>query len=234
MEKGEDCKYEEVRPREFTRISVNWSSAGRDSESPASSDSQWDFPNDDWCDFSSHNYSSASVAVLTEDSDFSAGQISDLVDSPIISTQECSIPEHSLDMTLNYPVLDFDSLVIMEFAEHEHRRVLVDHFCNVLTHLLVFREDTGNPFRQMIPPFSDRRSPVLDVVLAFSSSHLEHKGIRSEENSIYFHNKALQGLGKLIDDFEESNKEEILSTIMLLVYYEVVSASVTSVTVTQD
>jgi hypothetical protein len=124
---------------------------------------------------------------------------------------------------LNLQLLDSDSLVFMEFAEHQHRRALVDHFCNILSHLLVFRDDTGNPFRQLIVPISQASSPVLDVLLAFSSSHLEHKTIQNEEQSLYFHNKALQGLAKLIDDFEESNKEEILSAIVLLVYYEVVS-----------
>ena len=71
--------------------------------------------------------------------------------------------------------------------------------------------------------------PVLDVLLAFSSSHLEHRGIQDEGKSLHLYNKALQGLGRLIDNFDKANKEEVLSTIMLLVYYEVVSMKTASI-----
>lgn len=212
-----------MRPRELKRVSVNRSSTLRDSESPASSDSLWDYPNDCWHDFNAQNYSSTSVGFWTEDLDYSADQISDFFDSPMFSGSEWPTPEYDMGVTFNYSLPDLDSSVFMEFAEHRHRRALIDHFCNILSHLLVFRENTGNPFRQLILPISHASSPVLDILLAFSSSHLEHKGVQSEEKSLYFHNKALQGLAKLIEDFEYSNKEEVLSTIMLLVYHEAVS-----------
>jgi hypothetical protein len=98
----------------------------------------------------------------------------------------------------------------------------VDHFCNVLSHLIVFKEDTGNPFRQLVLPLSHACSPVMNAIFALSSAHLEYKGIENEEKSLDFHNKALQGLAQLIEQNDPANREEVLGAIMLLVYYEVV------------
>lgn len=120
------------------------------------------------------------------------------------------------------PLLDFSAPVYMEFTDRRNRRALVDHFCNVLSHLIVFKEDTGNPFRQLVLPLSHASSPVMNAIFALSSAHLEYKGIENEEKSLDFHNKALQGLAQLIEQ-NDGNREEILGAIMLLVYYEVVS-----------
>jgi hypothetical protein len=121
------------------------------------------------------------------------------------------------------PLLDFSAPVYMEFTDKRNRRALVDHFCNVLSHLIVFKEDTGNPFRQLVLPLSHGSSPVMNAIFALSSAHLEYKGIENEEKSLDFHNKALQGLAQLIEQNDQVNREEILGAIMLLVYYEVVS-----------
>lgn len=121
------------------------------------------------------------------------------------------------------PLLEFSAPVFMEFTEKKNRRALVDHFCNVLSHLIVFKEDTGNPFRQLVLPLSHASSPVMNAIFALSSAHLEYRGIENEEKSLYFHNRALQGLAQLIDQNEQANREEVLGAIMLLVYYEVVS-----------
>jgi hypothetical protein len=99
----------------------------------------------------------------------------------------------------------------------------VDHFCNVLSHLIVFKEDTGNPFRQLVLPLSHASSPVMNAIFALSSAHLEYRGIENEEKSLDFHNRALQGLAQLIEQNQHANREEVLGAIMLLVYYEVVS-----------
>lgn len=115
----------------------------------------------------------------------------------------------------------------MEFTEKRNRRVLIDHFCNVLSHLIVFKEDTGNPFRQLVLPLSHASSPVMNAIFALSSAHLEYRGIENEEKSLDFHNRALQGLAQLIDQNDPTHKEEILGAIMLLVYYEVVSLPLT-------
>jgi Fungal specific transcription factor domain len=120
------------------------------------------------------------------------------------------------------PLLEFCSPVFQEFTERKNRRALVDHFCNVLSHLIVFKEDTGNPFRQLVLPLSHASSPVMNAIFALSSAHLEYRGIENEEKSLDFHNRALQGLAQLIEQNEYGNREEVLGAIMLLVYYEVV------------
>lgn len=121
------------------------------------------------------------------------------------------------------PLLEFSAPAYLEFSGRTSRRALVDHFCNVLSHLIVFKEDTGNPFRQLVLPLSASSSPVLNAIFALSSAHLEYGGVENEEKSLDFHNRALQGLAKLIDQNEKANRDEILGAIMLLVYYEVVS-----------
>ena len=121
------------------------------------------------------------------------------------------------------PLNQFGAPLYNEFTEKKNRRALVDHFCNVLSHLIVFKEDTGNPFRQLVLPLSHASSPVMNAIFAISSAHLEYRGVQNPERSLDFHNKALQGLAKLIDQNEQSNREEVLGAIMLLVYYEVVS-----------
>ena len=123
------------------------------------------------------------------------------------------------------PLLEFSAPVFMEFTEKKNRRALVDHFCNVLSHLIVFKEDTGNPFRQLVLPLSHASSPVMNAIFALSSAHLEYRGIENDEKSLDFHNRALQGLAQLIDQNEQANREEVLGAIMLLVYYEVVSST---------
>lgn len=121
------------------------------------------------------------------------------------------------------PLQEFGAPLFMEFTDMKNRRALVDHFCNVLSHLIVFKEDTGNPFRQLVLPLSHASSPVMNAIFALSSAHLEYRGVENPEKSLDFHNKALQGLAQLIDQNEQANKEEVLGAIMLLVYYEVVS-----------
>lgn len=121
------------------------------------------------------------------------------------------------------PLGEFGAPLYMEFTQKRNRRSLVDHFCNVLSHLLVFKEDTGNPFRQLVLPLSHKSPPVLNAIYALSSAHLEHRGVENEEKSLDFHSNALQGLAMLIDQKDQSTRDEVLGAIMLLVYYEVVS-----------
>ena len=123
------------------------------------------------------------------------------------------------------PLLEFSAPVFMEFTDKRNRRALVDHFCNVLSHLIVFKEDTGNPFRQLVLPLSHASSPVMNAIFALSSAHLEFRGIQNEERSLAFHDIALQGLAQLIEQNDPVNREEVLGAIMLLVYYEVVRTS---------
>lgn len=122
------------------------------------------------------------------------------------------------------PTLDFCIPAFNEFSDRPGRRALVDHFCNVLSHLIVFREESGNPFQQLVLPLSYNSSPVMNAIYALASAHLEYRGVSTGEKSLYFHNEAIQGLAHLIEGGGKANhKNELLAAIMLLVYYEVVS-----------
>lgn len=121
------------------------------------------------------------------------------------------------------PLFDFCAPAFSEFSDKQNRRALVDHFCNVLSHLIVFREETGNPFQQLVLPLTRRDSPVTYAIFALASAHLEYRGVENAEKSLYFHNMAIRGVAQLIQDGSKVNRNEILAAIMLLVYYECVS-----------
>lgn len=121
------------------------------------------------------------------------------------------------------PLLEFIAPVFSEFSERPNRRALVDHFCNVLSHRIVFREETGNPFQQLILPLTRKSPPVMNAIFALACAHLEHRGVENPERSLYFHNRAIQGVAQLIQLNDKVNRNEILAAIMLLVYYECVS-----------
>ncbi|KAF5003387.1 hypothetical protein FDECE_10066 [Fusarium decemcellulare] len=119
------------------------------------------------------------------------------------------------------PRFEFCSPVFSEFSDRTNRRALVDHFCNVLSHLIVFREENGNPFQQLVLPLCQESPAVTNAVFALASAHLEYRGVSNDEKSVYFHNKAIQGLARLIQKGAGVNRNELLAAIMLLVYYEV-------------
>ncbi|KFY01972.1 hypothetical protein V497_02222 [Pseudogymnoascus sp. VKM F-4516 (FW-969)] len=122
--------------------------------------------------------------------------------------------------TVPMSLLELNVPAFTEFSEKRNRRALVDYFCNVFSHLVVFSEDPGDPFRQLILPLARKESPVINAIYALSSAHLESRGVHTEEKSSYFHNKATRGLARLINHQERSSKEDVLGAIMLLVYYE--------------
>lgn len=118
------------------------------------------------------------------------------------------------------PSSQYNSPAFEEFSRRRNRRVLVDHFCNVLSHLLVFKEEPGNPFRDFILPLASRSPPVMNAIYALSAAHMEHRGIENEERSLDFHSRTLQGLAHLIAD-HKTTRDEALAVIVLLLYYEV-------------
>ncbi|KAH6848270.1 fungal-specific transcription factor domain-containing protein [Chaetomium sp. MPI-CAGE-AT-0009] len=118
------------------------------------------------------------------------------------------------------PLLEFFSPTFSEFSEKQNRRALVDHFCNVLSHLIVFREESGNPFQQLVLPLTRGNSPVTYAIFALACAHLEYRGVENAEKSLYFHNMAIRGVAELIHHSSEVSRNEILAAIMLLVYYE--------------
>ena len=123
------------------------------------------------------------------------------------------------------PLAEFRGPAYLEFSDRPNRRALVDHFCGVLSHLIVFREESGNPFQQLVLPLTRRSSAVMNAIYALASAHLEYRGVTNNEKSMYFHNQAIQGLAKMIEREGGVNSNELLATIMLLVYYEVVCRS---------
>lgn len=147
---------------------------------------------------------------------------------PLVSatTQSTRIPTLALIAPVNVPspLFEFSSPVYAEFSERTNRRALVDHFCNVLSHLIVFREECGNPFQQLVLPMCHNSQSVTNAVYALASAHLEFRGVENKEKSMYFHNKSIQGLARLIERGADGNRNELLAAIMLLVYYEVVSS----------
>ncbi|KAJ2903904.1 uncharacterized protein MKZ38_009190 [Zalerion maritima] len=146
--------------------------------------------------------------------------------------QTTSVPETSMAMVsstsssdspyiASNPIMDLHFPCFFEFVDRPNRRALVDHFCNVMSHLIVFREERGNPFQQLILPLSHRSKPVMNALCALASAHLEYRGIQNPESSMHFHNMAIQGLAKLIEHDNKSNRNELLAAIILMVYYEV-------------
>lgn len=137
-----------------------------------------------------------------------------------------SIPSPSLPGLSSQPQLKFLSPLYGEFADHHRRRTLVDHFCNVLSRLIVLNEDSGNPFQRLILPMCQRSEAVRNAVYALASAHREYRGLVTDadgENSAFFYNQAIQGITMLIQKGAKTCRNELLAAIMLLVYYEVVS-----------
>ena len=116
---------------------------------------------------------------------------------------------------------DFSVPAFSEFTSRESQRGLLDHFCKVLSHLMVFKEDLGNPFRQLVLPLAQRSPPLLNAIYAISSAHLEHRGLHVEERALDLHSKALQGLANQLAHKDEGNRDELLAAVILLLYYEV-------------
>lgn len=151
--------------------------------------------------------------------------------SPIMAANPRPFTTQSPSLALIAPALapspsfEFCSPIFSEFSDRSNRRALVDHFCNVLSHLIVFREERGNPFQQLVLPLCHNSQSVTNAVYALASAHLEYRGVANGEKSVYFHHNAIQGLGQLIQQGAGVNRNELLAAIMLLVYYEVVSQS---------
>ncbi|KAK3903646.1 fungal zn binuclear cluster domain-containing protein, partial [Staphylotrichum tortipilum] len=112
------------------------------------------------------------------------------------------------------PLLDFCSPAFSEFSDRQNRRALVDHFCNVLSHLIVFCEETGNPFQQLVLPLTRAESPVTYAIFALACAHLEYRGVENAEKSLYFHNMAIRGVAQLIQEGGKAGRNEILAAIM--------------------
>ncbi|CAG8975412.1 hypothetical protein HYALB_00012342 [Hymenoscyphus albidus] len=245
-ERGLKCEYEAVKPRKRRRSSCAGSVFSADSQSPIFCDEPWpgrfescEIPDGDnevvqkWEVESEYQQFDLELPVYEWDVawDNRTERKYNNCAEPQSPTQlpGCLVRSRSqypdLAMIAPSPVasplLEFNAPLYMEFSDKSNRRALVDHFCNVLSHLIVFKEDTGNPFRQLVLPLSHGCSPVMNAIFALSSAHLEYGGVENEEKSLTFHNMALQGLAQLIEQNDQIHREEVLAAIMILVYYEV-------------
>jgi hypothetical protein len=238
------CEYEPVKPRKRRRTSFAGSALSHETESSAFYNDRWpgrfyERDGDDnedihrWEKGSQFQYPESDASIEWEAPYGNGNDVEEIIrtepldpgPSSALTRSRSQYPDLAMiaPSPVASPLLDFCSPVFQEFTDRRNRRALVDHFCNVLSHLIVFKEDTGNPFRQLVLPLSHASSPVMNAIFALSSAHLEYRGIENEEKSLDFHNRALQGLAQLIEQNEHANREEVLGAIMLLVYYEVVS-----------
>ncbi|CZT40834.1 uncharacterized protein RSE6_00498 [Rhynchosporium secalis] len=241
-ERGLECEYEAVKPRKRRRTSLAGSALSHDNDC----NERWPgrFANGDiyserevdrdaiskWENVSAYQYQGSDGSV---ESDAPCGEhveeivrkdpVPNIPASAAVVRSKSQYPDLAMiaPSPVASPLLEFCAPVFEEFTDRTNRRVLVDHFCNVLSHLIVFKEDNGNPFRQLVLPLSHASPPVMNAIFALSSAHLEYRGIQNEEKSLDFHSRALQGLASLIEKNDISNREEVLGAIMLLVYYEV-------------
>ncbi|KAK1239334.1 hypothetical protein MKX07_008822 [Trichoderma sp. CBMAI-0711] len=62
--------------------------------------------------------------------------------------------------TIASPTIEVRIPAFSEFTQQTNRRALIAHFTNVLSHLIVLREDEGNPFQRLVLPMS-QQSPAL-------------------------------------------------------------------------
>lgn len=174
-------------------------------------------------------HSSVSFDFTAKDEDESEERMSRRNSSHSVALQALCLPPDLAMIApcpIGSPTLDLRIPAFSEFSDRPNRRFLVSHFCSVLSHLIVFREESGNPFQQLVLPLSHGSTPVMNAIYALASAHLEHRGVDTGEKSVFFHNEAIQGLAQLIEKGGKVNhKNELLAAIMLLVYYEVVSTS---------
>lgn len=236
-ERNLKCEYEPIKPRKKRTSTAPSGSAG-----PGAEVQQWYLETDQFGE-DEGEYFSGNFPILYDNNAIQSYTTSESPFDPIEEVEEVIRVSYPLahsgtlvrsrspypDLAMiapspvTSPLLEFTAPIFAEFTEKRNRRALVDHFCNVLSHLIVFKEDDGNPFRQLVLPLSHANSPVLNAIFALSSAHMENRGVVGVEKSLDFHNRALQGLAQLIDQNETANREEILAAIMLLVYYEVAS-----------
>lgn len=239
------CEYEAVKPRKRRRSSFAGSALSTDNKSPTFRDDRWpgrfnDYKTRDGGDIhkwevdSEYQHFEGELPVYEWEAPWDNRDEAEYINrieppgtvppSTSLVRSRSQYPDLAMiaPSPVVSPLLAFNAPLYTEFSDKSNRRALVDHFCNVLSHLIVFKEDTGNPFRQLVLPLSHGCSPVMNAIFALSSAHLEYGGVENEEKSLTFHNLALQGVAQLIEQNDQMHREEVLAAIMILVYYEVV------------
>lgn len=148
-----------------------------------------------------------------------------------VETQQAEFSQTSLRSNSQEPQ-SLDTPTSMHFdrpftepSHNEQGLRLLDHFCNVLSHRLVLREADGNPFLGLIVPLSRESASVRDAVYTLASAHLELRGVSDGEDSEYFYGRTVYNLSKTLENGVAKDWNAALATIILLVYYEVVSTT---------
>ncbi|KAK2595082.1 hypothetical protein QQS21_007213 [Conoideocrella luteorostrata] len=247
-EHGEECLYEPAKPRQRRKIETaqKTASASQITEPPEHS-SESSMPQ---TDTAAHNevvrtagqcavnfreqWDTSAFAAETRNEYYPFGTLVGYSDvGEQLPFDEFDTPSHmSLSPSLALitpavnpsPLLEFCTPAFEEFSRDFNHRLLIDHFCNTLSHLIVLREDEGNPFQQLVLPLAHNSPAVRGALYALASAHLEGKGVNrleNAENSVHFHNEAIRNLATLIGKGDGVDKNELLATIILIVYYEV-------------
>ncbi|KAG6074568.1 hypothetical protein E4U33_002442 [Claviceps sp. LM78 group G4] len=252
QEQGEVCHYEPVQPRqrrkelaqcrrssndeidEIPDLGLDSSPSSTEAathasdRSPSTLDTVNSFPEWDTPDLSTiHNLDEDCryLGDIFADDFGTDGHMSLLQTSQ--APASCTIPCLPLISPTRSPpshILELYSPSFVDFTHDPNERFLMHYFCNTLSHLIVLREDRGNPFQQLVLPLAYTSPAVKAAIYALASAHLVGKTwnqLASDESSIRFHNEAIRNLATLIAKGDGVDGNELLATIMLIVYYEV-------------
>ncbi|KAG5932663.1 hypothetical protein E4U60_005088 [Claviceps pazoutovae] len=250
QEQGEVCHYEPVQPRQRRKELARCRRSSDDEideipgldsspssteatmhasdQTPSTLDTATSFPEWDTPDLSTiHNLDDdcRCLGDISADGFGTYGRIYLLQTSQ--TPASCTIPCLSLIGPTGSPpshILELHSPSFVDFTHDPNERFLMHYFCNTLSHLIVLREDRGNPFQQLVLPLAYTSPAVKAAIYALASAHLVGKAqnrLASDETSIHFHNEAIRNLATLIAKGDGVDGNELLATIMLIVYYEV-------------
>ncbi|KAG5973733.1 hypothetical protein E4U58_004458 [Claviceps cyperi] len=253
QEQGEVCHYEPIQPRQRRKELAQYRRSSNDEidevpdlgldSSPSSIEAathasdrtsstldivnsfpEWDTPDlstihnlDDDCRF---------LGDISADDSGTYGRMC-LLQPSRVPASSCTIPcLPPIGPTGSPPshILELYSPSFADFTHDPNERFLMHYFCNTLSHLIVLREDRGNPFQQLVLPLAYTSPAVKAAIYALASAHLVGKvqnRLASDEKSIHFHNEAIRNLATLIAKGDGVDENELLATIMLIVYYEV-------------
>ncbi|KAG6010940.1 hypothetical protein E4U21_002610 [Claviceps maximensis] len=253
QEHGQDCQYGPVKPRQRRKLEGSRDRLSSESETDEILDSCLDFSSPSYADAPTTRHFDIRLSLSTPDTvssciewhspssdsinvdgsqylgDMSVYDADDGVH--VLLSQTDRVSETSADPLLAIAtgpgptqILEFCPPSFAEFSHDLNERFLMNYFCNTLSHLIVLREDQGNPFQQLVLPLARNSQAVRGAIYALASAHLVGKGRNSlgyDEKSIQFHNEAIRNLAKLIAKGGGVDRNELLATIMLIVYYEV-------------
>ncbi|ROT40980.1 hypothetical protein SODALDRAFT_307467 [Sodiomyces alkalinus F11] len=98
---------------------------------------------------------------------------------------------------------------------------LVNYFANVVSLDLV--RDPGSPVTEIILPLCYSSGIVRDAACALAGLHMARTSVRNDCDHALFLSQALVGLPLLAQLDEDWAQDQVLATLLLLLYYEVLS-----------